>query len=117
MSNNKELLRLMRSIIAGNNVQRGEIYDLYMKTLKDAVAARVENYFAGRNMETTVKHTIRQAVFDEVKRLAKKDDPWGRSDLTAVERMVRQEVEAQVKELVAKHVRIELITGESSKCE
>lgn len=113
---NKQILRHLQAIIAGNNVARHEIKTMYLDALRENVTKRVNQFFAGNNIEQTIQYTIRKEVLNQVAQMARKADyGWSKSDLTRIEKMVHDEVSQQVKELVRNHVRIEVVNQEVLK--
>ncbi|WP_151859454.1 hypothetical protein [Acinetobacter nosocomialis] len=104
----------IKNLINGHNISKGEMRNLYIEVLKEFIEKKVNKLFDSYNLHHTVETTVKLILKDYVNKQLKgafRSEPFNHPVLE-IERMVRAEIERQVKELVSENVNIHIKANE-----
>ncbi|OCZ48677.1 hypothetical protein BFR73_03485 [Acinetobacter pittii] len=114
MSDINQVKNHIKNLINGHNISKGEMRSLYKDVLKEFIEKKVNNLFDRYNIHKTIETTVKLILKDYVNKQlqgAFRSDPFNHPVLE-IERMVRAEIERQVKELVSENINIQIKANE-----
>lgn len=100
--------RIIKNIIAGNNVSRAEIMNLYKETVQEQVEKRVETLFKAFNVKSTIENLVRSETKKYLNDLMNKERGYWASNRTDVERIIQEECDKQIREIIRENFTINL---------
>ena len=100
--------RIVKNIIAGNNVSRAEIMNLYKETVQEQVEKRVETLFKAFNVKSTIENLVRSETKKYLNDLMNKERGYWASNRTDVERIIQEECDKQIREIIRENFTINL---------
>ena len=100
--------RIVKNIIAGNNVSRAEIMNLYKETVQEQVEKRVETLFKAFNVKSTIENLVRSETKKYLNDLMNKERGYWASNRTDVERIIQEERDKQIREIIRENFTIDL---------
>ena len=100
--------RIVKNIIAGNNVSRAEIMNLYKETVQEQVEKRVETLFKAFNEKSTIENLVRSETKKYLNDLMNKERGYWASNRTDVERIIQEECDKQIREIIRENFTINL---------
>ena len=100
--------RVIKNLMAGNNVSRADMMDLYRETVKEQVQKRVDNLFKAFNVKSTIENLVRTETKKYLNDLMNKEPGYWASNRTAVERTIQAECDKQIREIIRENFTINL---------
>ncbi|ENU23527.1 hypothetical protein F993_01680 [Acinetobacter proteolyticus] len=113
MSDINQVKNHIKNLINGHNISKGEMRSLYNEVLKEFIEKKVnklfDSYSIHKTIETTVKLILKDYVNTQLRGVFRHEA--FNHPAPEIERMVRAEIERQVKEVVSQSVSIQIKAG------
>ena len=107
------VLRHIKNLIAGNNISKQDMLDLYREVLGEQVKARVEKLFIVNNLEETVTKLVNRLTVNYLEDQIRKSSPSSTGMMFGeginIKRLITDEISKQVLEEVRKNFSIKVL--------
>lgn len=100
--------RHIQNLIAGHNITRGEMMEMYREITREQVKKRVEQLFKANNIQQTIDKIVNSTIKSHLNDLMNKDRGHWASNKTRIEDMVHEECQRQVEKIIRENFTVTL---------
>lgn len=99
--------RHIKNLIAGNNISKNDLLEMYKNIVFEQIKKRVDNLFKSYNIEHTVEAYVRLTISNYLNKiLVEQNGHWSKAP--KIEQLIMNECEKQIREIVRENFTITL---------